>query len=126
MSLNEESTNRAYVLGRLFAALENAQYNANNKSSNLKERYLTSACATPGLVFPAMIQMSVHHTEKSGSVQDAKLIAELMDKLEGRAFPSPHALTTRNQGLFLEGYYHQTQKKFRDIAEAKKNKEAES
>ena len=125
MSLNEESTNRAYVLGRLFAALENAQYNANNKSSNLKERYLTSACATPGLVFPAMIQMSVHHTEKSGSVQDAKLIAELMDKLEG-GVPFPARLDNTEQGLFLEGYYHQTQKKFRDIAEAKKNKEAES
>ena len=37
MALNEESNNRAYVLGRLFAALECAQYHANN-SSNLKER----------------------------------------------------------------------------------------
>ena len=121
MALNEESTNRAYVLGRLFAALEDAQYHANN-SSNLKERYLTSACATPGLVFPSMIQMAAHHTAKSGSIADAKLISSLIDKLEG-GVPFPARLNNTEQGLFLEGYYHQTQKKFRDIEAAKKAKE---
>ena len=120
MALNEESTNRAYVLGRLFAALENAQYNA-NKSSNIKERYMTSASATPALVFPSMLQTANHHLAKSGSVADAKLIATLMDKLEG-GVPFPARLNNTEQGLFLLGYYHQTQKKFRDIEEAKNNK----
>lgn len=120
MALNEESTNRAYVLGRLFAALENAQYRANN-SSNIKERYMTSAAATPALVFPSMLQTANHHLAKSGSVADAKLIAALMDKLEG-GVPFPARLDNTEQGLFLLGYYHQTQKKFRDIEEAKNNK----
>ena len=120
MALNEESTNRAYVLGRLFAALENAQYNA-NKSSNFRERYMTSASATPALVFPSMLQTANHHLAKSGSVADAKLIATLMDKLEG-GVPFPARLNNTEQGLFLLGYYHQTQKKFRDIEEAKNNK----
>lgn len=124
MALNEESNNRAYVLGRLFAALENAQYNANG-SSNLKERYLTSACATPGIVFPSMILMASHHTAKSGSVSDAKLIASLIDKLEG-GVSFPARLSNTEQGLFLEGYYHQTQKKFRDIEQRQKEKEAKS
>lgn len=119
MALNEESTNRAYVLGRLFAALESAQYNA-NKSSNLKERYMTSASATPALVFPSMLQAATHHTAKSGSTADAKLIADLMDKLEG-GVPFPARLSNTEQGLFLLGYYHQTQKKFRDIEAAKNN-----
>jgi len=109
MALNEESTNRAYVLGRLFAALENAQYNA-NKSSNIRERYMTSASATPALVFPSMLQTANHHLAKSGSVADAKLIATLMDKLEG-GVPFPARLNNTEQGLFLLGYYHQTQKK---------------
>ena len=122
MALNEESTNRAYVLGRLFAALENAQYRANN-SSNIKERYMTSAAATPALVFPSMLQTANHHLAKSGSVADAKLIAALMDKLEG-GVPFPARLDNTEQGLFLLGYYHQTQKKFRDIEEAKNNKSA--
>ena len=120
MALNEESTNRAYVLGRLFAALENAQYNA-NKSSNIRERYMTSASATPALVFPSMLQTANHHLAKSGSVADAKLIATLMDKLEG-GVPFPARLNNTEQGLFLLGYYNQTQKKFRDIEEAKNNK----
>lgn len=120
MALNEESTNRAYVLGRLFAALENAQYHANN-SSNIRERYMTSATATPALVFPSMLQTANHHIAKSGSVADAKLIATLMDKLEG-GVPFPARLNNTEQGLFLLGYYHQTQKKFRDIEEAKNNK----
>ena len=120
MALNEESTNRAYVLGRLFAALENAQYRANN-SSNIKERYMTSAAATPALVFPSMLQTANHHLAKSGSVADAKLIAALMDKLEG-GVPFPARLDNTEQGLFLLGYYHQTQKKFRDIEEAKNKK----
>lgn len=120
MALNEESTNRAYVLGRLFAALENAQYHANN-SSNIRERYMTSASATPALVFPSMLQTANHHLAKSGSVADAKLIATLMDKLEG-GVPFPARLNNTEQGLFLLGYYHQTQKKFRDIEEAKNNK----
>lgn len=124
MALNEESNNRAYVLGRLFAALEDAQYHANN-SSNLKERYLTSACATPGLVFPSMIQMASHHMAKSGSIGDAKLIASLIDKLEG-GVPFPARLNNTEQGLFLEGYYHQVQKKFRDIEKAKQDREAKS
>lgn len=122
MALNEESTNRAYVLGRLFAALENAQYRANN-SSNIKERYMTSAAATPALVFPSMLQTANHHLAKSGSVADAKLIAALMDKLDG-GVPFPARLDNTEQGLFLLGYYHQTQKKFRDIEEAKNNKSA--
>ena len=124
MALNEESNNRAYVLGRLFAALEDAQYHANN-SSNLKERYLTSACATPGLVFPSMIQMASHHMAKSGSIVDAKLIASLIDKLEG-GVPFPARLSNTEQGLFLEGYYHQVQKKFKDIEKAKQEKGAKS
>ena len=124
MALNEESNNRAYVLGRLFAALEDAQYHANN-SSNLKERYMTSACATPGLVFPSMIQMASHHMAKSGSIGDAKLIASLIDKLEG-GVPFPARLSNTEQGLFLEGYYHQVQKKFRDIEKAKQEKGAKS
>lgn len=120
MALNEQSSNRAYVLGRLFAALENAQYNA-NKSSNLKQRYLSPASATPGLVFPAMLRMAVHHTEKSGNVADAKLIAALMDKLEG-GVPFPVRLNNTEQGLFFEGYYHQVRDKYRRMEEAKQNK----
>lgn len=122
MALNEESTNRAYVLGRLFAALERAQLHA-QKFTNLRERYLTSACATPGLVFPSMIQMASHHTAKSRSTDDVKLIGSLIDKLEGgAAFPA--RLSNTEQGLFLEGYYQQREKMIRDAENKNSEEEA--
>lgn len=122
MALNEESTSRAYVLGRLFAALERAQLHAQG-FTNLRERYLTSACATPGLVFPSMIQLASHHTAKSRSTEDVKLIGALIDKLEGGA-PFPARLNNTEQGLFLEGYYQQREKMIRDAANKNSEEEA--
>jgi len=88
---------------------------------------MTSACATPGMVFPSMIMMASHHTAKAdnGDYIDRK-IRELMDKLDGGK-PFPARLDNTEQGLFLLGYYHQTQKKFDDIkAYKEKNKNTEA
>ena len=129
MSLNEECRNQAYVLGRLFAELENAQYQANGVSM-LKERYLSSAATTPGLVFPSMLQMASYHIAKikkddgkpgAGVAIEGRLGA-LIDMLEGGK-PFPARLNNTEQGLFLEGYYQQVQKNFRTAKENKQNKE---
>lgn len=147
MSLNEECKNQAYVLGRLFAELENAQYQAiyadsgrdkkdsdtqesAKKSSTLRERYLTSACTTPGMVFPSMLQMFTFHIaklkkdEKKQNVGNAieRQVHALIDMLEGGK-PFPVRLNNTEQGLFLEGYYQQVQKNFRTAKENKQNKE---
>ena len=54
MSLNEQSTIPAYVLGRLFAVLEKVQQEAiGNVNASIKDRYFTSACASPASVFLA-------------------------------------------------------------------------
>lgn len=48
MALNESFDNRAYILGRLFAVLEDAQKKASpSLNTTIKDRYFTSACATP-------------------------------------------------------------------------------
>ena len=48
MSLNAQSTNPAYVLGRLFAVLEKVQQEAIGEvNASIKDRYFTSACASP-------------------------------------------------------------------------------
>ncbi len=48
MSLNEQSTIPAYVLGRLFAVLEKVQKEAiPDLNTTIKDRYFTSACASP-------------------------------------------------------------------------------
>ena len=132
MSLNEECRNQAYVLGRLFAELENAQYQANGVAM-LKERYLSSASTTPGLVFPSMLQTASYHIAKvkkddskpGAGIRIENRIGALIDMLEGGK-PFPVRLNNTEQGLFLEGYYQQVQKNFRIAKENKLTKEEQA
>jgi CRISPR-associated protein Csd1 len=108
MSLNESFTHPAYVLGRLFAVLENAQRKAigQNINATIKDRYFTSACATPASVFPTLLRLAHHWTAKAkyGSAIDRQ-IQSLLDMLD--AGPLPSRLTLEEQGVFVLGYYHQ-------------------
>ncbi len=113
VSLNEHSNNRAYVLGRLFAVLEKAQEDANpDVNTTIKNRFFTSACATPGMVFPTLLKLSQSHIAKAkyGYVNERK-VGELMEKLTDQA-PFPARLNLEDQGLFILGYYHQRQNRF--------------
>ena len=108
MSLNESFTHPAYVLGRLFAVLEKAQREAigQNINATIKDRYFTSACATPASVFPTLLRLAHHWTAKAeyGGVSDRK-IQDLLGMLDAKPFPS--RLTLEEQGVFVLGYYHQ-------------------
>jgi CRISPR-associated protein Csd1 len=109
MALNEESTNKAYILGRVFAVLEKVQLEAiANINTTIKDRFFTSACATPGTVFPSLLKQANYHLDKSK--YGNKDIGELLNKLEGEALPD--RLTLKEQGLFILGYYHQAQKRY--------------
>lgn len=102
VSLNENSTNTPYLLGRLFAILEKTQRDAGNET--IRARYFTSACTTPGSVFPILLRLAQHHIAKAefGFVNDKKIEA-VLNQVE--KFPSN--LTLEEQGLFSLGYYHQ-------------------
>lgn len=107
MSLNESYTNPAYVLGRLFAVLEKVQREAiGEMNASIKDRYFTSACATPASVFPTLMRLSQHWISKAeyGHITDRK-IQELMVLLPAEPFPA--RLTLDDQGVFILGYYHQ-------------------
>lgn len=108
MSLNETNTHPAYVLGRLFAVLEKVQKEAigQNINATIKDRYFTSACATPASVFPTLLRLSHHWTTKAefGGVADRK-IEDLLNIMEAKNFPP--RLTLDEQGVFVLGYYHQ-------------------
>ncbi len=107
MSLNESYTHPAYVLGRLFAVLEKVQKEAiGDINASIKDRYFTSACATPATVFPTLLRLSQHWTAKAeyGYASDRR-IQELLDLLEAKPFPV--RLTLDEQGVFVLGYYHQ-------------------
>lgn len=110
VSLNTETNNKAYVLGRLFAVLEKAQLDASETKlkSTIKDKYFTSASATPGRVFPILLRLSQHHIAKAeyGHNSD-KRIEELMQKLKIEDDPMPSNLSLEDQGIFVLGYYHQ-------------------
>lgn len=105
VSLNENSTSIPYQLGRLFAVLEKAQLEASNINT-IKDRYFTSASATPASVFPVLLKLSLHHTAKG----DRTIYFE---KLKGTILKGvdefPKHLSLDEQGEFILGYYHQTQ-----------------
>jgi CRISPR-associated protein Csd1 len=107
MSLNESYIHPAYVLGRLFAWLEKAQKEAVGEvNATIKDRYFTSACASPASVFPVLLRLSQHHISRAtyGYSVDNH-IKQLLDLLEAKPFPT--RLTLDEQGIFVLGYYHQ-------------------
>lgn len=111
MTLNENSTNQAYLLGRLFSVLEKAQQDAagpTKLNATIKDRYFTSACAAPATVFPVLLRLSQHHISKAdyGYVND-KLIERIMGNLNVDDNPIPAHLSLDEQGIFVLGYYHQ-------------------
>jgi CRISPR-associated protein Csd1 len=108
MSLNESSTSPAYVLGRLFAVLEKVQIEAINPKATIKDRYFTTACASPASVFPVLLRLSQHHIAKAeyGKSSDRR-IQDILNLLDLETNPIPARLTLDEQGVFILGYYHQ-------------------
>lgn len=113
MSLDKESTNIAYRLGRLFAILEKAQRDAiPGANTTIKDRYSGSASTTPRVVFPQLLRLAQHHIQKAeyGGRSD-KMIEEVMQGIN--TFPTH--LSLDEQGIFYIGYYHQRSALFTKI-----------
>jgi len=109
MSLNEQSTVPAYLLGRLFAVLEKVQQEAiGDMNASIKDRYFTSACASPRTVFPTLLRLSQHWISKAeyGYASDRR-IQDILNLLDIEKNPIPARLTLDEQGVFVLGYYHQ-------------------
>ena len=113
MSLNPDSTNIPYTLGRLFSVLEAVQSAANpGINATIKDRYFNAASSTPGHIFPILLNLSQKHLRKLSGGQRVyyeKQITELTGILS-EAFPA--RLNLPQQGAFQLGYYHQTQKRY--------------
>lgn len=109
MALNEQATIPAYLLGRLFAVLEKVQQEAiGDVNASIKDRYFTTACASPRSVFPTLLRLSQHHIAKAkyGYVRDRQ-IQDILNLLDVEKNPIPARLTLDEQGVFVLGFYHQ-------------------
>lgn len=114
VKVNEETNEKAYVLGRLFAVLERAQEEANkNINSTIKDKYFTSACANPGVVFPRLLQLAGYHNAKNeyGKAREYE-IGKIISKLDVENEPFPSHLSLKEQGIFMLGYYQQREQRF--------------
>ena len=113
MSLDESNKNIGYRLGRLFAALEKIQQDANpGINATIRDRFYGAASGTPVVVFGNLMRLKNHHLAKFDNpghrVFFEKLLGEIMDGVDAKtAFPSH--LSLDDQGRFAVGYYHQMQ-----------------
>lgn len=119
VALNEECKSPAYVAGRVFAMLEEIQEKANpGINSTIKDRYFNSACATPGVVFPILMKLKNSHIRKLDSKGMRIYFEQKLTELEGMLEIQedgtiwPKRLSLEEQGAFILGYYHQTQKRY--------------
>ena len=108
MSLDPNRKDTAYLLGRLFAALEKTQEDAHERdiSATIRDRFYSAASATPGSVFSRILRTYQHHLsrlEYGLRVNREQLVQEIMAGVE--KFPAH--LNLQDQGQFAIGYYHQ-------------------
>lgn len=118
MGLDKDSTNKAYRLGRLFAALEYAQERAiEGVKATIRSRFLASASAAPASVFPTLLRLSQHHIVKLTNAANSGTATfhdkQIQDILEGIPDHFPRSLKLAEQGRFYLGYYHQRAERFR-------------
>lgn len=119
-----KTTYLPYRLGRLFAVLEALQLEAfrdgNNKDSKpnttIKDQFFSSACATPVVAFPMIVDRAQKYLRKLKAKNKeglARYYSSMMDEIIGNFGESyPAHLSLEDQGIFQIGYYHQKQKLF--------------
>jgi CRISPR-associated protein Csd1 len=122
VSLNPDSTNVPYTLGRMFSVLEAIQSSANpGINTTIKDKYFNSASTIPATVFPTLINLAQKHLRKLKGTNGGlavfyeKQLAELSGSV-GEAFPS--RLSLPQQGAFQLGYYHQTAARYQKKEES--------
>lgn len=110
VELNKDSSCTPYVLGRLFAVLERVQTTATpGIKATIRDKYFTSASATPAAIFPLLLSLSQHHQRKlteGSKVYFDKIITELENRIHTTL---PTRFSLQEQGAFYLGYYHEKQ-----------------
>lgn len=113
VELNPETKYPPYLLGRLFSVLEALQQQANpGINATIKDRYFSSACATPAIVFPTLIKLAQAHLKKLDDGWRIYFDKQIGEILSAMTETYPVRLSLQDQGVFQLGYYHQTQRRY--------------
>lgn len=112
VKLDDASQDPSYVLGRVFSILESIQRIAQGElNKSITSRFLGAAASTPGIVFPKLFKLSVHHLQKISQDRLPRAVwwkNKLASVMEGVG-EFPRQLNLYEQGKFFLGYYHQNQ-----------------
>ncbi len=110
VALDENNTNTAYRLGRLFAVLERIQERANpGINATIRDRYYGAASGTPVTVFSTLLKLKNHHLAKLENKGEAINYEKLLGQIIDGVIDFPAQLALQDQGRFAIGYYHQRQ-----------------
>ena len=118
VNLNEQSNYLPYVLGRMFAVLENIQSEANpGINTTIKDRYFNAASSMPLTVFPVLINLAQKHLAKLSKDEKKAGLGVYLERklaeLNGRIDQTlPAHMTLAEQSAFQIGYYHEVQRRY--------------
>jgi CRISPR-associated protein Csd1 len=125
MGLDTGQLSKGYHLGRLFAALEKIQEEANpGLNATIRERYYGAACCSPVSVYPTLMRLKNHHLAKLNKGRKTNLEI-LIGEIVGHFNEFPAHLSLFEQGKFAVGYYHQRQDLFTSKKEGASNEATE-
>jgi CRISPR-associated protein Csd1 len=117
VSLDKESSQPGYLLGRLFATLEYVQRNAlgGQVNATIRDRYYGAASATPASIFPMLLRNTQNHLaklRKERPGQAVNLERDIREIVAGLPDRFLRSLRIEEQGRFAIGYYHQSRAYF--------------
>lgn len=118
MDINEESDYLPYVLGRLFSIYEQIQLAAMpGINTTIKDKYFTSASATPARIFPILGDLAAKHMRKTWQSEGLKIkLDKALGALTGKVGDHyPSRLSLEERGAFQLGYYFENQKRFNKV-----------
>lgn len=123
--LDETNTDPGYVAGRVFAALEQLQYDASEGKLNTTygDRFFSGAVLNPRAAIvngrrdaPAWLR-KLRRSKRGAAVRHEKRLTELFDLLNA-SVGLPARTTLSQQSMFLIGYHHQRAHHFASLSTA--------
>ena len=134
VSLDPNSDNVPYLLGRLFAVFVYAEKAVAKRSATVSDKWLGSASSAPSRAFPSLMlgfrrnvsKLAKGDRQKQGSGVRADRTAGEIAELLPSAGGLPRFLTPEDQARFFVGYYHQERALYIKTPKADQTQEEES